>query len=432
MTKKKSLGKLITPQRGAIDIYDWTDGRLYELGKGTSGNEVYERSPWAYACMHLRATELANLPWYIEKNGKRLQRHKLYDMLQDFGPENNWNYAVVQTEIDLDIHGAAFWYRDYDEVRRINPATIEVKRNTSGIYAFWQYREGEVVNKYNRDEITYLREHNPYDDLDKGIAVMEIVSGPINTEYEAEKMIRAYFENDAVPGIMLTTEQAVPEPETKRIRDWFNKNFRGSTKTGKVAVADKGLSPVKVSNNFEESKLIEIRDQARNDICVGFRVPKILVGSMSDATYANAQEARKYMLEDLIVPRSRVLAEFINQDLIQKVDPQARFVFAPEELPILQENENEKHSRLKEAVEMGSISVEYYNEQMGYPITAMPENEEALPRKQWATKALKAFKRGEGADVAFETNLIPIEKQYVIRGRLMNAKSDADVLGAFR
>ena len=429
------IGKLILPQRGAIDIYDWTDGRLYELTSGGSSQgamELYQRSPWAFACMQLRATELAGLPWYIEKNGKRLSRHKLYSIFEDFGPENNWYNAMMQTEMDLDMFGAAFWLRDYDEVRRLNPATIEVKKNASGIYAFWQYRDGEVVNRFERDEITYFREHNPEDDLDKGIPVMEILKGPINTEYVAEKMIKSFFENDAVPGVFLGTDMAISDEEGERVRGWWNKMFRGADKKGKVGVGDKGLKPYPVSSNFQESQLMAIRDQARNDICVGMRTPKILIGSMTDATYANAKEARKFLLEDLIVPRSTMFAKFINQDFVKFVDKDAKIVFAPEELDIFQEDEGDKHTRLKEAFDSGLITKEFYAEQMGYPSIAIPEDEEALPRKQWKDKAMKAMKRGESPAVDFETDLIPTEKQYVIRGRLQNAKSEEDVVEAFR
>jgi HK97 family phage portal protein len=427
----------IVSARRTVDLPWVDDGRYYELSTGRRTlNPSYVKSAWAYACMHIRGTELANLPWQISRNGKPLKRHAIKDMLEDFGAESNYHEAMQSTEIDLCMWGAAYWLRDIDQLRRLNPQTMKVIKTRDGISGFEQKLSnpdgGEITNHFNRDEIIYFREYNPDDDLGEGIAVMEVLKGPINTEYEVEQLLQAHFKNDAIPGLLLTTDQAVPDDEASRILAWWNKRFRGSRKAGSVGVADKGLKAQILSSNMRDNAIIEVRDMARNDICVGFRVPKILIGSMSEATYANANESRKFMIEDLILPRSQMYANFINQDLVQKLDPGVMFEFVPEELPILQEDSTAKEARLASMFASGIISAEFYREEMGIEESAAPTDETIPVEKSWEKKALKAFTRSENINVPFETDVIPIDRQYVIRARLGNAKTEQDIREAFK
>ena len=191
--------------------------------------------------------------------------------------------------------------------------------------------------------------------------------------------------------------------------------------------------------------LVEIRAQARNDICAGSRVPKILVGSMTEATYANAQEARRFMLEDHTIPRSRYYAERINADLVRRIDPTVRFRFAPEQLPILQEGANAKWERLRSAADGGAISWDFARQQMGWPESAAPAttpvpsgpagppdlSPEQSAERAWLRKAKNALKAGRPAGVSFDTPDLSQTRQQAIRARLADATTAAEAEKAF-
>ena len=417
----------------------WTDdlkAGLYELSSGRRiANRQFTKSVWAYACMAIRGMELANLPWHIYRNDKPLDSHPLIDMLKDFGRESFWEEAMQATEIDKCRAGAAYWLRDVDVMRRLNPATMKVIKSTDGVKGFKQeIHEGDktITNYYDREEIVYFRGYHPDDDLGPGIPLIEMVKGPINTEYEAELMLQAHFKNDAIPGMLLTTEQTVPEKEGARIVDWWNRRFRGSRRAGSVGLADRGLKAETLSKTMVESEVMAVREMARNDICVGFRVSKLLVGAFINSTYANAPEARKFLLEDLIIPEARLYANAINQDLVQQVDPGVRFEFAPEELPIMQEDTSAKEMRLASMYNKGIISAEYYRQEMGIEEKWAPEDPTVAVEQAYEKKALKAMARGESPDVPFESDVLTVDRRIYLSSRLKNAKTKQDVKDAFK
>ena len=429
--------KLITARR-AVDMFDWADGRQYDLvsGRGTVQPSI-AKSPTAYACMNIRGQELANIPWHIKQGDRILESHPLIDMLTDFGPESNYQKGMLNTELDMLIYGAALWLRDVDILKRLDPDTIKVNKTKAGLpkkKAFTQ-TINDKEEHFDRDEIIYFREYHPEDQLGFGIPTIQVCKKSIAAEIEALLMIEAYFRNDAVPGLLLSSDQDVPEKEANRVIAWMNKKFRGSRNKAKLGVLGRGLKPVPVGHNMREAQVIEILEYSVADICKTFRVDRKLVGSGPEATYENLAESRKFFIEDVMMPRATEYQNVINQDLVPQVDSSVMFEFAWDEMQILQEDSTLKEARLAAGVAIGAITVEYYNEEMGYPAGSKPEKEpdkESIAESKWEKKAVKAILRGDSPAVDFETDNISIDRQYLLNGRLSNAKTEEAVKACFR
>ena len=216
--------------------------------------------------------------------------------------------------------------------------------------------------------------------------------------------------------------------------------FRGSRNKGKVGIAGKGLKPVPVGSTMKDAAVVELIQQFQGSICKAFRVDPILVGGNVNATYENLNESRKFLIEDVLIPRATELQNVINQDLVPQIDPNVEFEFAFEEMKILQENSTEKHTRLFQAVQAGLVSDDFYREEMGYPAQAKPDDTEkqekeekkAAAEAKWEKKAVKAFLKGESPAVPFETDNIEVDRQYLIAGRLQNAKDVEAVRACFK
>jgi len=161
----------------SLGAYDLTTGE-----PGGAGWRAYSRSPWAFACMQIRGSEIANLPWRITRNGVIVKEHPLIDMLTQFGTESNYAEALQATEIDLCMRGKAFWLRDADELQRLQPNTISVKRTDYGITGFEQKKDGKVINTFAREDVIYFREFNPSDLLEPGTPILDVVDGAVQIE----------------------------------------------------------------------------------------------------------------------------------------------------------------------------------------------------------------------------------------------------------
>jgi len=218
---------------------------------------------------------------------------------------------------------------------------------------------------------------------------------------------------------------------------WWNKTFRGSKKAGKVGMVDRGLKAQVLSTSLREIALVELRESARNDICAGLRVAYLLVGAMVKSTYANVAEARRFLLEEIVIPRGKYIADVINEDLSAQLYPEVKFEFMPNQIELLQESQTLKWERLSSAVAAGAISLPFARAEMGWPESAAPPDLPAPEPQQpvlrsWSRKALKAIRAGESADVPFETDEISLREQAAIRVQLKAARSVADVETVFR
>ena len=440
---KLPTGALFSSPRSAQRVVDIPGPGSWDLYGGQNKlAKNFIKSPWAFACMDIRGSELAGLPWgLVDRNGTEVKSHALIDMLTEFGMESNFFEALRATEIDLllgsQLGGVAYWFRDVDQLVRLDPEMIRIKQDRTGIQGFEQFLNGRKVGTFERDQIVYFREYNPDNQLLPGPSVYQAVWRAICIEYEAGLYAEAFFKNDATPSILLSTESDIQQNDLEKLRDWFNRTFSGARQAHKTGFLSKGFKAQILSTSMKDIALTEIRTRAQNDICAGFRVPSILVANMVDATYANANEARKFCLEDVVIPRSKFVAGVINADLIHKVDANVSLRFYPDRLPILQEAE---WGKLKEGVQGNIITAEFARSRMGWPDTAAPD-EAPIPvtdtvfeptARAWAKKSTKALKAGRSANVDFETDQIAPERQQAIRSRLAAATTPADVQNAFR
>ena len=154
------MNELITARRTLVLPWN-NDGRYHEIVSGNrTPSPKFAKSPTAYACMQVRGQELANLPWNIMRDDKIVEDHELIEMLTEFGPESNWGDSMIATEFDLLCMGAAFWFRDVDILKRLNPAKMLVNKSAAGISGFTFDKGGKDEQNFKRDEIIYFREYN--------------------------------------------------------------------------------------------------------------------------------------------------------------------------------------------------------------------------------------------------------------------------------
>jgi len=421
-----SAGRLRTLDIPGLGSYELVTGQGYGAGD-------YGKSAWAFACMRIRSTALAELPWRITRNDEVVENHPLLELLKgmDFGV----------TEIDLLLKGAAFWLYDIDRLARLNPNTVEVKRSSKGIEKFVQTLDNRPRD-FARDEVIYLREFHPTDDLGPGVPAVEVAKLAIAAEYESQRYIKSFFENDAVPGLLLHTAAEMMPDDINKLEAWWDRKFKGAKKHHKPAFMGQDFKADILTTDLRSMALEEVRDEARRDICTAFQVPMLLVGLMDESNYANAKEARLYLTESVIIPRSKYFATVINADLVQMIDADVVFEFATDELPILQEDKDAKALRLTNLKDKGIVSAQYVRQELGIPETAAPAEPAPVPEtpadgqpgvfRSWERKASKALRAGKSADVPFETDEISPALQAAVRVRLGQAKTIADVEQVFR
>jgi phage portal protein BeeE len=78
-----------------------------------------------------------------------------------------------------------------------------------------------------------------------------------------------------------------------------------------------------------------------------------LGSGMEHATFSNFREAREAAVESFLIPKWRLVAEQITDQLMPEFDPPAQAEFDLRDVRALQEDESDRHARVRENVQAG-------------------------------------------------------------------------------
>jgi len=458
----------------AVTLPAWAREWMEQEGGATEA-QLYKKSPWANRCIGVRMDTIAGIPWEIQRRviveGDEAWRavpdnHPLVLALRNVDNEYNWIDLAKATEGDTLIYGVAYWLKigrnRLSAIRRLNPSTIKIVAGPAGIKEFVQQLPNQNEIRYPREFVVYFRDYDPVNDLG-GLSRVRVAQRAIEVDYFADRFVKAFFENYAIPAALITTDQKLQPSDQNRLRDAFRRFFRGTENAHKAMVVDSGLKVEQLSYPLEQLALETVREEARRSICTTFGVPPIIAGAWEAANYATADEARQSLYTETILPKAHYMASVINSELVWPIYGEGiRFAWKEDELDVLQPDQKSEAERYTMLVSGGIITHEAAAARMGFtedevgegrqaPPSFEPrdkeededeeEEEEMPPRRRksplqidlekWCRKSINRVKAGKSADVEFESEHIPLALEMAILGSLEDAATADEVKAIF-
>jgi HK97 family phage portal protein len=87
-----------------------------------------------------------------------------------------------------------------------------------------------------------------------------------------------FYQNQAKPGYVLSTDQALEKDQTSALRDRWNEMTTGDN-VGNTPILSYGLKPVATpTTNFRDAQLAEVLKMSDQDIAMAFRCPPQIIG----------------------------------------------------------------------------------------------------------------------------------------------------------
>lgn len=433
--------------------------------RGSGGTLAYTRSPWANRCIEIRMAALSKVPWEIaDADGEPVDGGELVDMLEESRIKNLLKLA----EADLCLTGHAFWEKGLDGdtligLRRLNASVMQVETTAEGVARFlYSPIKGGSPKEFSVEEIVWFHEFDPNDDLD-GVAKVDVAAMAIDAEYNADRYITAFFKNFALPPVIFTSPDVLPEGESEKATAWWRRLFGGVQNQHKAGFLGRGMKPEMLGYSPDKLALEAIRLEARRSICATFGVPPTVANASDPGSYATADEQRQSLYEETIVPRAEWYAEQITEQVVALFDPTQEFRFRTEDLPTMQEDENKKAERLSALVTAGIITAQAAAEELEYTLEETGEGRQqqfgglggfgqepaSVPEKaifqpsdepqqglladmrRWRHKSVKRVKAGKSAVFPFHSESIPASFQQAIHGQLEGANTSDEVHAVF-
>jgi len=464
-------------------IPGWVES--YKTGTGGNSVQAYKSSAWAFRAVNIRADAIASAPLKLyDGNDQEIDDHPVLDLLDTVNAEWNKGDLWRYTESAFCVYGAGYWRKvragsHIIEIQYMNPKDITVSQGSGGIQGFQQKNEkGGGFTAWPREDVVYFRGgYDPSTDL-TGVAPLSMAIMAAMGEKNADKYMSAFFDNFAVPPLVLTTDQVMTDTLFEKTKQFWRKMFQGVDKQFKTGILGSGLKPVQLSSNVKDMALDTTRTEMHRTICVAVGVDELLLSASGAADKTPVDAALYHLYTCTIIPRWEYYQEVLDAELLPEypdlTEKNAYFKFDQTKVKPLQDDQNEYAASLALLVEKGIIKAEVAATRLGFSKEDVPDAPEPAPAPiviksnpvvpantttpglpvdmavqdqatmdetsgarsieldKWCRKSLSAIKAGKTASVEFISDVISEDDHFQITMDLDHCKTDKQVMEVFR
>ena len=303
--------------------YDMMGGSRFGFffGGSTSGKAVNERTAMqmtaVYACVRVLSEAVAGLPLHVYRyredgSKERALKHPLYRLLHDEPNPEMSSFNFRETLMGhLLLYGNA-----YAQIIRngrgevvglypLMPAKMTVDRDSGGNLYYLYSRGSDDAPEAGENGQVYLPPdqvlHIPglgYDGI-VGYSPIAMAKNAVGLGIATEEYGAKFFANDASPSGILEHPGVLKNPD--KVRESWNKLFRGSVNSHQIAVLEEGLKYQPIGISPDQAQFLETRKFQLNEIARIFRVPPHMVGDLEKSSFSNIEQQSlefvKYTLE---------------------------------------------------------------------------------------------------------------------------------------
>ena len=214
--------------------------------------------------------------------------------------------------------------------KSLNPIAIE-KDVQFGILKQYRYSAQGYSAFFAPGDLLVNRYPSKIDDF-AGNAPMSKALDAVGVKRNMQKFLRAFYENDATPGGLVSVKDGVnlSEDQKKQLIDQWQAALRGVDNAYSWMYSPNELNVTKFDTTPPEHQDVLSEDQ-RRDICAAFRVPMALVsaGGVSDPLSAGGtmDSTRAMFYEDFVIPECDEIASEINDKWMSFLSPYRALYF---------------------------------------------------------------------------------------------------------
>jgi len=253
-----------------------------------------------------------------------------------------------------------------------NPGSWRIVGNADGsVKGYLWLASSQTDLKWLPTEMTYLRWPNPNDRW-YGLGRIAAVRQAVMAEEYAGLRDKNFEKRMGVPPGILTSEMPLGEPQATELQKRWEQAVGGYRNAGKIAVLGSKTTYQSVALTARDSEWLLQRGWRVTEICGAFGVPEVLV-RMSEATFANAEQARAEFWEGTLQPRLDRIARMLTVRLLPMVTTEnlvARFDYSA--IKALNENSLEVAQQAVQWGLTGAVSVDEVRHRLDLPPLGSP------------------------------------------------------------
>lgn len=287
----------------------------------------YQSDVYVYRCVKIIADAIKSVRFIVVNNDTQEPqlKHPVQAVLDM--PNKELSGQTIKTILTqhLQLAGNAFFQKvmvgnKVVELWPIQPDKLETHTSDVPGQLVKIYRMNDGSRTYQPDEIIHFKMPNPSNPL-KGISPLMAASKKVDISNEQNLWNYSSFKNRAIPDGIITYEMDYTPDQLREYARVFNEGKGGSKNSYKNWFMGGKAKYQRMSNTPIEMDFIESIKLVREEICIAFGVPPIMVGTMDSATYNNLATADRVLWEQTILPQLSDICDALTQGFEKMLGP---------------------------------------------------------------------------------------------------------------
>jgi len=316
--------------------------------------DPYLDNAWVFACVDQMQMNLAQAPLTLMRGDELVDRggsdHWMWSLFNNVSPYMNKFTLVSSILTFLASRGECFW-----RIRRnlatdipvridvVNPDQMEAVIRDEELVGWKRMNEIGKIESIEKEDIIQFKYFNPYNKF-RGMSPLTASLLGLHIDYAAAAYNYYFFNNQATPSMILTTEQELTDEEADAVLAKFNKKHRGLQRSGKTSILSRGAKAQQVAMSQRDIDYIAQRKWSREEVFAVLGVPPALAQVLEHASIkSNIKEQRKQFFENNLIPKAVFFEDVLRTDFFERLGyPDYSLKFDFSQVSALQTENSEK------------------------------------------------------------------------------------------
>lgn len=379
------------------------------------------QSVWVNICVWLRAKNIQRTMFRIYKKEREIDNGPIYDLFSNPSLDFSTSASAFwfNTSMWLDLEGEFFWWfgEKYSsgipkELHVINPRSVTYEKFSQT----WWYNQTLPNGQTQRiplspDEFIHVWEPNPWSP-NRGVSPIAALAVELEQDIAVTKEHLHSVRNSAIPDGILKTEQRLTPDQAQELQDRYEREHGRNKKNKRIAVlgSNADFKPL----NADLLKFMELKSVNRVAIATKYGIP-LKVLNIEDSRTAlsgkDSNEQYKALWSQTLIPHLKFLASEVRAKFFSRFGLlNLRGEFDTTDIPELQIDEADLHTRLREDIKVNLITINEAREMLhrdpvpwgDQPFTGKAEPKVGDPKEDPKDKPKKVIDFRWGLPIAKE------------------------------
>jgi len=378
---KAWAGKTITNLIIKGDVNWWVNFKKMandeDMATHVNIGDVMKNHAWVNICVTTRAKNIARADFQILSGDQPLESGPIYDLFTNVNPSMSRFQLWEATESFLWSRGECIWIYNDDytmgiptEIYPLDPKLFShVLDKTKRKITMWEYKDNQIEIPFLPDELIHWKLWNPWNFF-RGVSPATPLAYEVNQDWLAAKSNLNILRNGSVPDGLLTTEQSIGEEEAERVKLKWIKEHGGVDRSHIISVLGHGVDYKAITLTNKDMEYGEMKNWNRAAIFARYGVMPGVVGvkdKSSPLSGKDRQEEMKAFWTLSLIPELKFFEDKLATDFFGRLKTKGLIPkFNLDNIPELQEDEDERFKRYGEAILKGLMTQNEAREALGF------------------------------------------------------------------